>query len=110
MSAITWEEVPERTDTAVHSPSRGAHGKPGKMARISGIANSFEATLLSGALDAEKIPHYFEEHRETAHASLFELTRAWGSVLVPLPLANKVISILEEIREVYSDSSEEAEP
>lgn len=108
MSSITWDEVGEVSVEGVTAPG-SLYQKPGKMARISGIANAFEATLFSGALDDEKIPHWIEENRETAHGNLFELTRSWGSLLVPLDLANKAVSILEEIREVYAAAPEESE-
>lgn len=69
-----------------------------KLVRISGLANPFEAAILSRALQDEHIPHSIERHEDTAYGSLFEITRSWGSVVLHAGDAEHALSILLEIR------------
>ena len=107
MASLTWEEV-EAMDITVPDESTRKPDKRQKLVRISGIANAFEASILSGALEDEGIVHFIEEHVETAHAALFTLSRSWGSVVVPAVSGERTLAILEEIRsEVVTSHSEE---
>ena len=107
MATLTWDEIDgldvwEAADGT--SPARER-----KMVRISGLANAFEATVLSGVLEDEGILHVIEPHRETAHGPLFLLARSWGSVLVPFESGERTLQILTELRESFKQSDDEDE-
>ena len=108
MASLTWEEV-EAMDIAVPDEATKRPNKRQTLVRISGIANAFEASLLSGALDDEGIAHAIEEHVETAHAALFTLSRSWGSVVVPSEFGQRALDILQEIRDEFSQTETDEE-
>jgi len=108
MATLTWEEI-GTMDLAVPDESTKKPQQQKNLVRISGIANAFEASILSGALEDEGIVHVIEEHVETAHAALFTLARSWGSVVVPAECGERTLAILEEIRNEVAKSNTEEE-
>ena len=108
MATLTWEEIDSMGITIPDESTKKPKNRK-KLVRISGIANAFEASLFSGALDNEGIVHFVEEHVETAHAALFTLSRSWGSVIVPVESGQRALSILQEIRDevVQTETDEE---
>lgn len=107
MSTLTWDEI-DGVDLWGQAGEATAPAKDRKMVRISGLANPFEATVLSGVLEDEGILHVIEPHHETAHGPLFLLARSWGSVLVPFEAGERTLQILMELRESFQHSDDES--
>jgi hypothetical protein len=76
----------------------GARGGSEPLARVCVIEDGFEADLLRGALLAEGIPCLVENYREIALDGLFQLTRGWGALIVPLPHFERARDLIAEVR------------
>jgi len=87
----------------------GAYGRDEPLARVCVVDDGFEADLLRGALQAEGIPCLVENYREIALDGLFQLTRGWGALIVPLPLFERAQLVVAEVR-LGLRASEPADP
>jgi hypothetical protein len=63
--------------------------------------NRFEADIISQALEREGIPCICRRHEETAYDGLFVPQRGWGTILVPIPMRERAMEIIREVREAY---------
>ncbi len=68
------------------------------LARVCIVDDGFEADLLRGALLSEGIPCLVENYREIALDGLFQLTRGWGALIVPLTEFDRAKALVAEVR------------
>ena len=110
MATVTWDKWTDALPGIEIEEADGGHTEE-KLVRIDGLSNAFEASILSETLKEESIPHSIEPHADTAYGNLFQLTRSWGSVVVPARDGERTLSLLLEIRESFhSDDEENVEP
>lgn len=76
----------------------GAELRADPLARVCVVDDGFEADLLRGALLSDGIPCLVETYRETALDGLFQLTRGWGALIVPLSDFDRARALVAEVR------------
>ena len=63
------------------------------------LQNLIEANLLDSLLEQEDIPHYIKEYRDPSFKGSWHFVDAWGHVECPGEFRERIISILEAVRE-----------
>lgn len=79
------------------------------LVRLCVVENQFEAQLIRGELDDDRIPNSIETYHETALDGLFTLSRGWGAILVRQEDMEKAQAIAEAVRASYAEKSEDTE-
>lgn len=83
----------------------GAELRADPLARVCVVDDGFEADLLRGALQSEGIPCLVENYREIALDGLFQLTRGWGALIVPLAHFERAQALVAEVRPSLRDGT-----
>lgn len=80
------------------------------MEKISPLHNEIEAQLLGAELKSRGVPHAIVSHYDLAYDGLFQFFQGWGHVEAPVEFRAEILTILEDLRPLDSDSDEEASP
>ena len=73
------------------------------MKRITTLENRFEADLVTGALDEERVEYVLKPFHDTAYDGLFETTHGYALLLAAEEDEDRVMKIVEEVRASVTD-------
>ena len=74
-------------------------GLNGQLARIPGVRDPIEGTVIAGILEDEGIPCVIESSGDTALGQAFAFQQSWGSVLLRLSDVEKAWTLICQMRE-----------
>lgn len=66
--------------------------------KIAIVENTFEAQMLTSALESEGIPFRLVSYHDTAYDGLFQAQKGWGEVRAPERHRNTILEILQDLR------------
>lgn len=74
-----------------------------KIERIAVLRNEIEARLLEAELAESEIPHLVKSYSDGAFDGLYQFSKGWGHVEAPSQFKDKILEILEAIRQAPAD-------
>lgn len=78
-----------------------ALGVGSRLVKVYVAQDPFEAHILLGVLRREGIEAVCLTNEEIAYDGLFVLQRGWGNIMVPEPMVDKAMEVVEEYRKAY---------
>jgi len=85
-------------------------GLDGRLARIPGVRDPVEGTVIAGILEEEGIPCVIESSADTALGQVFAFQKSWGSVLLRLSDVERAWTLICQMREGVKLSAEDLPP
>jgi len=79
-----------------------------KIERIAVLRNEVEARLLDAELAESEIPHLVKSYSDGAFDGLYQFSKGWGHVEAPSQFKDKILEILEGIRQAPSDMEDDS--
>jgi len=80
-----------------------------QMEKIAWIENEVEALCLKGELEQRGIPCMMQSHHDLAYDGLFQSASCWGHVAAPAEHKNKILALLEALRQRPSREGDETD-
>jgi len=79
-----------------------------KIERIAVLRNEVEARLLDAELAESEIPHLVKSYSDGAFDGLYQFSKGWGHVEAPSQFKDKILEILEGIRQGPCDMEDDS--
>lgn len=63
------------------------------------LDNIIEAQIIEDILMEQQIPYFVRSYHDSAYQGLFQLHKGWGELYTTEQFKEKIIEVIEEIRE-----------
>ncbi len=79
-----------------------------KIERIAVLRNEVEARLLDAELAENEIPHLVKSYSDGAFDGVYQFSKGWGHVEGPSQFKDKILEILDGIRQGPGDMEDDS--